>query len=146
MTENYKQMLQKGLEYQDFVTNILLSELGIALSSYSSIKYQCSVGENKQGIEIKFDDRYENTGNLYIETQEKSNPNNMKYIDSGIYRSDNTWLYLIGNYKEIFIFSKKQLVIIHKRKTCREVKTTTSIGFLIPKDEAEKYSIKKIIL
>ena len=38
MTQNYKEMLQKGLEYQDFVTDVLINELGIALSSYGSTK------------------------------------------------------------------------------------------------------------
>lgn len=98
MTELYKEMLEKGLEYQDFITDMLLSEIGISLSTYSSKKYQYSVGENKQGIEIKFDDRYKETGNLYIEIKEKSNAINANYVDSGIYRSDNTWLYVIGDY------------------------------------------------
>lgn len=146
MTENYKEMLQKGLEYQDFITDLLLSEIGISLSTYSSKKYQYDIGENKQGIEIKFDDRYKETGNLYIEVEEKSNANNWYYVNSGIYRNDNTWLYLIGDYNEVFIFSKKQLIILHEKNIYKLVKTPTSIGFLIPKNDAEKYSIKKFEL
>jgi len=146
MTEKYKQMLEKGLEYQDFITDLLLKEIGISLSTYSSRKYQHSIGENKQGIEIKFDDRYSDTGNIYIETKEKSNAKNLRYVESGIYRNDNTWLYLIGNYSEVFIFSKKQLIILDKRNIYRSVETPTSIGFLIPKLDAEKYSIKKLLI
>jgi hypothetical protein len=146
MTENYKEMLQKGLEYQDFITDLLLKEIGISLSTYSSKKYQYDIGENKQGIEIKFDDRYKETGNLYIEVEEKSNANNWYYVNSGIYRNDNTWLYLIGDYNEVFIFSKKQLIILHEKNIYKLVKTPTSIGFLIPKNDAEKYSIKKFEL
>ena len=146
MTNLYKEMLEKGLEYQDFITDILLSEIGISLSTYSSKKYQYSVGENKQGIEIKFDDRYKETGNLYIEIKEKSNATNPNYVDSGIYRSDNTWLYVIGDYTEVFIFSKKQLIMMHKKGIFKEVTTPTSIGFLVPRAKAVKYSIKKIDL
>mgnify|MGYP000515657790 CR=1 FL=1 len=146
MTENYKNMLQKGLEFQDFVTDILIKEIGISLSSYSSIKYQYSKGENKQGFEIKFDDKYKNTGNIYIEISEKSNENNINYISSGIYRNDNTWLYIIGNYEEIFIFSKKHLILMHESKRHKEVITNTSNGFLIKKEDAEKYCTKKITL
>lgn len=146
MTENYKEMLQKGLEYQDFITDLLLKEIGISLSTYSSKKYQYNIGENKQGIEIKFDDRYKETGNLYIEVEEKSNANNWYYVNSGIYRNDNTWLYLIGDYNEVFIFSKKQLIIMHEKNIYKLVKTPTSIGFLIPNKDAEKYSIKKFEL
>jgi len=146
MTENYKKMLDKGLEYQDFVSDILLLELGMPLTSYSSKKYQYTKGENKQGVEIKFDDCFSKTGNLYIEIKEKSNPNNANYVDSGVYRMDNTWLYLIGNYDIIFVFSKKHLKLMHKKNMFREVKTSTSIGFLIPENFAEKYCIKKIII
>lgn len=146
MTENYKFCLQKGLEFQDFITDILIAKLGIPLSTYSSAKYQNISGENKQGFEIKFDDKYIDTGNIYIEVKEKSNANNLNFVYSGIYRTDNTWLYLIGNYKEVFIFSKKHLQLMHKSNKYKEVQTLTSIGFLIPKLECEKYSIQKLII
>ena len=146
MTENYKEMLQKGLEYQDFVTDVLINELGIALSSYGSTKYQYTKGENKQGFEIKFDDKYKKTNNLYIETEEKSNKLNLYFVASGIFRNDNTWLFVIGNYEEIFIFSKKHLKLMFASKKFRSVETETSKGFLIDKISAENYCIKKIVI
>jgi len=144
MNEYYKNCLQKGLEYQDFVCNILIDELGISITSYSSIKYQNISGENRQGIEIKFDDKYNETGNIYIETSEKTNANNLNFVKSGIYRNDNTWLYLIGNYDEIFIFSKKYLKFLNNTNKYRYVEIPTSKGFLLPKKDAEKYCIYKI--
>lgn len=146
MTDNYKLMLEKGLQFQDFITDILMKELGISLSTYSSQKYQNLKGENKQGFEIKFDDKYKDTGNVYIEVAEKSNPLNENFISSGIYRDDNTWLYLIGDYKEIFIFSKKHLKLMYESKKYKEVIISTSKGMLIKKEDAEKYCIKKITI
>jgi len=146
MTDNYKLMLEKGLQFQDFITDILIKELGILLSTYSSQKYQNLKGENKQGFEIKFDDKYKDTGNVYIEVAEKSNPLNENFISSGIYRNDNTWLYLIGDYKEIFIFSKKHLKLMYESKKYKEVIISTSKGMLIKKEDAEKYCIKKITI
>jgi hypothetical protein len=146
MTENYKEMLQKGLEYQDFVTDVLINEFGISLSSYSSEKYQYKKGENKQGFEIKFDDKYKTTNNLYIEVAEKSNKLNENFISSGIFRNDNTWLFIIGNYEEIFIFSKKHLKLMFASKKFRSVETETSKGFLIDKISAENYCLKKIVI
>ena len=140
----YNDCLEKGLEYQDFIASLLIKEVGIPLSSLSSKKYQYSVGENLQGIEIKFDDKYEKTGNIYIEVKEKSNPNNNEYVNSGIYRNDNSWIYLIGNYNEIFIFGKSHLILMHKSNRYRAVKKPTSIGFLLPKEDAEKYCLKQI--
>jgi hypothetical protein len=146
MTEYYSEMLEKGLEFQDFVMTKLIEKLGINLTQYSSKKFQYNIGENKQGIEIKFDDRYEQTGNIYIEIAEKSNKDNKEFIDSGIYRKDNTWIYIIGNYKILYIFSKKYLLYLHKKNIFREVQIPTSKGFLIDKYNAEKYSINIITI
>lgn len=140
----YNECLEKGLEYQDFVTGVLLKEVGIPLSSLSSKQYQYSVGENLQGIEIKFDDLYKDTGNLYIEVKEKAHPNNPKYVNSGIYRNDNSWIYLIGNYEEIFIFGKSHLRLMYEKANYKEIIKPTSIGFLLNKEDAKKYCLKKI--
>ena len=103
----YKKMLKKGLEYQDFVIEFLYHQ-GLPLITYSSEKYQIEKGENKLGVEIKFDDKFKETGNLFIEVEERRNENK-KYVNSGIFRDDNTWLYVIGNYEWAFIFFKNQL-------------------------------------
>jgi len=149
MTENYKKCLKKGLEFQDFVTDVLINEIGISLSTYGSQKYQYTKGENKQGFEIKFDDKYNETGNIYIEIAEKSDPANTEYVKSGIYRNDNTWLYLIGNYDEIYIFGKSTLILMHGQikngqPRYKEITIATSKGFLVPKDKAEELCLKKI--
>lgn len=144
MTENYAKMLEKGLQYQDFVSELLFKDLGIPLVAYQSRKYQMSTGENIQGFEIKFDDMMSKTSNIYIEISEKSSPDKLNYIDSGIYRNDNSWLYIIGNYNLLYIFSKNILVLLHKSNRYKMVKTATSKGFLIPKKDAEMYCSKLI--
>lgn len=141
MTEYYAKKLPQGLEFQDFVTDKLMDILGISLSTYQSKKYQLK-GENRQGIEIKFDDRMKTTGNLYIETEEKSNPDNMCFVRSGIYRDDNTWLYIIGDYSTLFIFGKQTLRNMDTMGNYRKVEIPTSRGFLIPLESANKYALK----
>lgn len=120
-------------------------KIGIPLISYSSKEYQNMIGENKAGIEIKNDTLFPETGNLYIEIAEKSNAVNKNFIKSGIFRSDNTWLYVIGNMERIFIFSKKQLQVFYEKKSFKEVSNLTSKGFLIPVKEAERVYALKII-
>ena len=140
----YNECLMKGLEYQDFITALLLREIGIPLSGMSSKKYQYKIGENMQGFEIKFDNKFKETGNLYVEVKEKSNPKNRNYVFSGIYRNDNTWIYIIGDYENIFIFGKSHLKLMYEANKYKIVKKPTSIGFLMPKLDAEKYSLKYI--
>lgn len=146
MNDYYRKQLARGCEYQDFVVEQLYN-IGLPIISYSSKKYQTMIGENKCGFEIKFDDRFKDTGNLYIEVSEKSAPSNPTYIPSGIFRTDNTWLYLIGNYSRIFIFGKRSLIRLYESKPSiiRVVSTPTSNGFLIPAKSAEEKIALKIL-
>ena len=133
--------LKAGQEYQDFVARQLLRD-GIALVNYQSYRAQLEWGENSLGMEIKFDDLLQRTGNVYIETAEKSHPSNPDFVDSGIYRADNSWLYAVGNFRELFVFSKRTLKKAHawtrqdgaprfERRT-----TKTSVAFLLPRPDA----------
>ena len=143
MTEYYKKKLNQGLEYQDFIFDTLYS-LGLPLISYGSKKYQVEKGENKAGFEIKFDDKFATTGNFWIEVAEKSKPENKQWIPSGIYRDDNTWLYLIGNYSEFYIFAKSHLQLIESDYDIIINNRKTSKGFLLPKKRADKLAVRII--
>ena len=139
----YNEMLQKGLHYQDFVVEELY-KIGLPIISYSSKQFQNMIGENKAGLEIKLDQNFRKTGNLYIEYAEKTNKDNTNFVNSGILRSDNTWLYLIGDYDTIFIFSKKQLIMLLNSNTIKKVQTATSKGMLLDLKTSDKYCIRTI--
>ena len=139
MTDYYREKLEAGLEYQDFVADQLRkADPCIILGAYSSRKWQNDHGESASGIEIKHDMKLKETGNLYIEVAEKFRPDMPEYTLSGIMRADNTWLYLIGDYEQAFLFSKHQLkAVYYNRKQwpargIRERQTPTSIGFTYP--------------
>ena len=141
MKEYYKEKLAQGEQYQAFIQDVFDSHLGIKFTCFDTKDEQYNIGESKAGIEIKFDSRISETNNLYIETEEKSHKNKNNYSPSGIYRSDNTWLYVIGDYKKIFLLSKMKLVRIshlldNGKYSFRNVITDTSKGFLIPIKEA----------
>jgi len=139
MTEYYKDQLEAAMEYQDFVSDALRRDFGIYLGVYNSRRWQQQKGESAAGVEIKLDTRFSKTKNLYIEVTEKSNANLADYTESGILRNDGTWLYLIGDYNEAFLFSKRQLRAIcfqpedsQREKGIRKTQTPTSIGYLLP--------------
>lgn len=142
----YQRKLQQGLEFQDVVTKELYQR-GIVVVGYASRRFQNSEGENMLGAEIKRDDNFRTTGNLYIETAEKSHPDNPRFVPSGIMRQDNSWLFVIGDEQTIYIFSTKYLRMLVKQKKWRFIgDKPTSQGYLMPIDDAEKYSIRKIEL
>jgi hypothetical protein len=139
----YADKLQQGLEFQDVVTAALYQR-GIVVVGYASRRYQREKGENMLGAEIKRDGRFRETGNLYFETAEKSHPDNPRYVPSGCYREDNSWLYVIGDERTVYIFPTAYLVKLLPRY--KSVKTPTSLGHLMPIEEAEKYCIRRIDL
>ena len=143
----YNKNLYDSSEYLDWLSDKLRKATpGLIIGPYASRKYQFEHGESFSGIEIKNDKKLAGNDNdikpshnLYFEVAEKSHPSNSRYVKSGIYRNDNGWLFLIGNYEEVFLFSTKQLRRIYEDKEnyfsrgVIERKTDTSIGFTIPR-------------
>jgi len=143
----YAERLEAGEEFQDFVADLFWERLGIPLVMHQSRSRQF-LGENRQGIEIKFDRLFSRTGNLYVETHEKADPSNPRYVESGILRRDNSWAYAIGDRSCIYFFHKKVLQKLWRwrdpvsgehefqRKTI-----DTSRGFLLPVSVAKEWAV-----
>jgi hypothetical protein len=134
--------IESGRIFQDFVVDAAWNLLGLAIVQYTSEAYQRTVGESRTGAEIKHDEQFAKTGNLWIELAEKARPRSGPYMRSGIYRQDNTWLYCIGDYDTIFFFAKTLLRALHAsgRWRVQENNTRTSEGFLLKAFDAEKYA------
>ena len=70
---------------------------------------------------------------------EKAHPANREYVGSGIFRNDGGIFYLIGNYDRFWIFSVKLLRLIRRRYEWKTI--PTSIGYLLPLADADRYSV-----
>lgn len=143
---NYTNMLANGMEYQDRVC-ILLARYNIILQNINSKRFQYSVGENLQGFEIKQDKSSLKSGRYSIEIAEKRNSENSKWIDSGIFRNDNSFVYIQGNEEFFHMFSKDFLIKMFKTKKYKidewpKDKPTVRKWYLYFED-ANKYCIKK---
>ena len=130
---DYNKDFQAALEFQDFVMEEMC-KLGFPMLMYSSLKKQLA-GENTNGIEIKYDRKFRETGNFYITVAAKATSDS-NWHPCGITKQDNSWLYLIGDYDDFYIFSKQQLFNIF---VTGEIKTIinnegTNRGFLLPVD------------
>jgi hypothetical protein len=146
MSTEYTKHFNDGASYARYVEEFIWRKLRINLEPYITKEEQRDIGENPQGFEIKFQKPYAKTGNLYIEVKERTSKK-MDYVDSGIYREDNAWLWVTGDRETIFILSKKQLKNIHrindpkwglKFLACND---DTSQGFLLPGWLAKEMSI-----
>lgn len=146
----HKDSFEIGNQFQDFVC-IELAKYGLILQNINSKKFQYETGENLQGFEIKYDARCTGDNNtvatnqLSIEIAEKTKGTNDFYVPSGIYRGDNAWMYIQGNYQMFWIFPKKLLVLLHKMRKYQEHELPTIKKYYLPINDADKYCAKKII-
>lgn len=144
MNKYYEEKLKQGLEYQDFVFEQLrhMDGMPIFLGAYASEKYQYKKGESLSGIEIKHDRKFHETGNLFIEIAEKTDASLPEYTPSGVMREDNSWLYLVGDYEQAFIFPKKLLrafcVPSNKQIEFKEIMNGTALGYTFPLEYIER--------
>jgi hypothetical protein len=138
-----KTSFQDGLEFQDFVC-AQLAKHAVVLQNLASKKYQIEIGENLQGFEIKYDDWCSKSGRVSIEIAEKSrNDPLLQWTPSGIYRNDNTWLYIQGNYSVLFIFAKRFLLnYFESKRPPVEEKRGTIQTFYIGNAVARKHAAK----
>lgn len=109
MSDNlhFEDDIRAGEEYQDFIQHEL-AKRGIMFCCNTSRKYQWNEGESMGGLEIKYDRKLKDTGNVFIECLAESK-DKTRMIDGGIFKKDNAWLYLIGNYEKAYVMSKQQL-------------------------------------
>lgn len=141
MNERYEKDLREGLKFQDHAMRLFYEQKGIPLMFFSSVANQVHVGENLNGVEIKYDRRFRQTGNLYIETRERSSPTS-QWHEAGITKQDNSWAFAIGDYDLIYVFAVKQLRWLWNMNKYHRVKTDTSEGFLLPVlPDAERWAI-----
>jgi len=144
-----------GNEYQEFVA-LKWPEVypfgfeGIMELNFFETKHeQFNIGETEEGVEVKKDQIFRTSKRLYIETAEKANIENKEYVPSGIYRTDNSIYYLIGDETQWWIFSKDDLQEIDRKSqsypdlfqwVLRPLKPKdSSMGFCINIKEAHIY-------
>jgi len=139
-----------GKSYERFIESFLDDYLGWHISVFKDKELQYNIGESFAGIEIKFDEKFAETGNLYIETHECRDPENPRLFESGILRENNTWLWLQGNHEKFWIFSLEDLRRAYDKKKANgqtiQIKRGTSAGFLLlgRVNEMDKYALIRI--
>ena len=77
--------LKKGIEFEDYIYDWLLKNKYI--SCKKNPLHEQKYGENSQGIEIKNDQKFNITGNLFISIKRQYGSND---VDWGIFKKDNT--------------------------------------------------------
>lgn len=125
-------LLEEGWEYQDFIMKELM-KVGICLFPFQSKKYQIECGESLSGIEVKYDKKMSETGNIFIETASATPYYTNQLCPSGIFGT-NCFLYIIGDKTCAYMFSTAQLKFMAQntsRYGFKVFKSPEREGFLI---------------
>jgi len=104
--ETYPEYKQRQLIVGNYVmacmVNIIHACTGMTIHILWDKEDQFNIGESEEGYELKYDSRFRSTGNLYIEFMERTV--NDVWINSGVYRGDNTKFYVIGDLEMMWVF------------------------------------------
>ena len=137
---------EKGLQFESYIMDYFAKHKNISLSHYTTYQEQIDLGENRQGIEIKNDQRFQDTKNLFISVERDYGY--VKY-PSGIYKNQ-SWLYVIGNQDIFYIFATKHLKQYFENKKpilfegFKTVKNGVDKGFLLSQKDADIMCIEKV--
>ena len=132
--ENYQKLLKESEEFVKYWMGIIQRKMCLRLTPVDSENLQKAVlCDTQEGFEFKYDRIFKETGNFWIEIGEKRDPTQKKYVPSGILRKDNSWMYCIGNYDELFFFPKRTLIRMYNSGAVKikENHEKTSMGFLL---------------
>jgi hypothetical protein len=143
--------LLEGELFQNFVKNELYKKWSINVAYFVNKSQQRQIGESIQGYEVKLDNRCtgdngtQPTYRICVEVAEKNNKENKFFTPSGIFAQTNTWLYIVGNYMQFWIFGKKDLIRLYNSGKYKAVVMPTIKHFYLTLDEADEYCLLKII-
>ena len=141
-----------GTWYEHLIKMLFIYNHNFIIHIYKE-ENQFIKGESKEKIEIKFDRRINDTGNIYLEYKERrKHPEREKpygmWVDGGFAKKNEDIFYLIGDKKNIWVFLKETLCELHNSKhrfRCSiKHPMSTSIGILLPCKDALELAIGKI--
>ena len=133
----------RGKDFECFVGTMLNAAFSIRIDPIADPKLQVFRGENLQGMEIKLDERSTDPkcNHLSIEIGEKHSKKQLRYSKSGIFTRDNSWLYIQGNYREFWVFSKYQLVKYFNKHKPKVHILPKLMRFFLERDQMERLSL-----
>jgi len=143
--DDFKADLKAGQEYEDFVAQQLW-ERHWPIYVYRSKKWQWKAGESVNGIEIKLDRRFRETGNLFIETAERrTTDGTSQWRPSGIYDEHDPRILAIGDYQTIYLLGVRLVrYACSSSKRFTEIERGTFRGYLLPVAMAGAWAIDVI--
>ena len=136
MSDYYADQLAAGDAYERYVLEQLNRE-GIQVARLGTQADQFALGDALiagQPVEIKFDNRFAETGRLFIEIAEKRRAEQRDWHPSGIFAQSSAKWYGVGDYDWWFVFRRSALRAVAVTQRVITIGRQTSRGFLMAAD------------
>jgi hypothetical protein len=134
--KKYMPNLEAGREQEDRVATYWQVHLGIPLTIWGSQKQQQHCGESLQGVEVKLDRRFPETGHLAIEIAERPDVT-YEFSAAGPYHEIKPEILIIGNQDKVWEFIVCNLCDVIETSEYRVTQTNTAELVLIPIADAD---------
>ena len=139
-----------GEDYERYLVDRFQSE-GVSVSRYTTRADQFAYGDlylgvhgdGATGVEVKHDKRFHRTGNCFIEIAAKHRPTDPIYLPGGLNSSANWSLLWIGDYRDLRIFRRQDLIEWLDSDRCLvfEIAGRTSQGFLLSAQQIDSLAV-----
>jgi len=102
-------------------------------------------GDGNDGVEVKYDRLFHRTGNFFIEIAAKHRATDSRYIPGGLNASANWSRFWIGDYRDLRIFYRQDLVQVLESDECQvfEIAGRTSLGFLLSAQQIDCLAVDR---
>jgi hypothetical protein len=102
-------------------------------------------GDGIGGVEVKYDRLLHRTGNCFIEVAAKRRVTDQRYIAGGLNASANWSWFWIGDYRDLYIFRRRDLVQVRESDECQvfEIAGRTSLGFLLSSQHIDALAVER---
>jgi hypothetical protein len=133
VSDYYAEQLALAEAWERYIVARLRRE-GIPAERHTTKEAQIGLGDMRIGpdhVELKLDQKFVETGNLFIEVNEKRRPEQEHWTASGIFASSCARWYGVGDYRDWFLFERVALRQLVRPERIITIKRATSQGFLL---------------
>ena len=139
--DNYLKQLEESQEFVSYWIELINRKTSMELTPiYSSTLQRKMLCDTREGFEFKYDRKSSTSKNFWIEIAEKNDPTQEDFVDAGICRKDNAWMYCMGDFEKLWFLPKRKLLEEYKKGEHKILsnKAGTSRGFLLDKGYASQ--------
>ena len=129
-------------EFMRFVQKVT-KVAGFNVEFYESAEDQLTKGEGPSGLEVKFDRKSRETHRYYIEFAQCSRSLGWRWVPSGLFKEEPTWLWAVGTQELFYVIHRATLSELYFEgvydiRKCEKDNDTHTRGYCLPMRDMDR--------